>query len=317
MFLVDDGSSDNTQEVLRALLIEHPHWRARLQVLFQTNQGKSVALNNALARTDGDWIAFNDSDDTWHPQKLEWQFRALEENPDCFACFTDASYVNCSGDNRTAIEVGGLKFRNRIGRLENALDVMVGQFHGIYMQTVLVRADILAKTGGFDAKLRVAIDVDFLFRLALQTPFCYVNLPLVDIDRTPNRSPGLTQEFPKGSLYRLQMNEIMFLQWSELSALSNHRRIKRRIHNQIVSTRSAMANCYILKNDIFAARKTLAKALRNGFRLNLWLKWSLTYLAPLGLMKKLVQRQSDQGIRWRFACRRIAIAQDQNAVRRG
>jgi len=78
-----------------------------------------------------------------------------------------------------------------------------------------------------------------------------------------------------------------------------------------------MANCYILKNDIVAARKTLAKALRNGFRLNLWLKWSLTYLAPLGLMKKLVQRQSDQGIRWRFACRRIAIAQDQNAVRRG
>src|SRR5690242_14461691 len=91
VLLIDDGSTDSTPSVVCALLQQNPHWRERLHYEWQPNQGKSVALNLALSRCSGDWIAYLDSDDQWRADKLERQFRALEQAPDCLACFTDSS----------------------------------------------------------------------------------------------------------------------------------------------------------------------------------------------------------------------------------
>ena len=90
VFLVDDGSTDDTAEVLTAFKREFADWGHRLRNIHQENQGKSVALNRGLQDAGGDWIAFNDSDDLWHKEKLSLQFDALRQFPDCGGCFSDA-----------------------------------------------------------------------------------------------------------------------------------------------------------------------------------------------------------------------------------
>ena len=70
LVLVDDGSTDGTDRVVEALAVDHPDWRGRLKYRRQDNGGKSAALNAGLALASGDWIAFNDSDDHWLPEKL-------------------------------------------------------------------------------------------------------------------------------------------------------------------------------------------------------------------------------------------------------
>jgi glycosyltransferase involved in cell wall biosynthesis len=76
--VVDDGSSDGTAAYLRQRFPE-------IVVLEQQNRGRSVALNRALAVSEGDWVCFLDDDDLWHRDKLAEVDSYLEANPDCFA----------------------------------------------------------------------------------------------------------------------------------------------------------------------------------------------------------------------------------------
>lgn len=101
--LVDDGSTDDTPAIVQSLLARHCDWAARLQYIRQENQGKSVALNNGLKFARGEWLAFLDSDDTWLREKLEMQFRALTEFPECRVCFTESSM---GGFQRARLKAG-------------------------------------------------------------------------------------------------------------------------------------------------------------------------------------------------------------------
>src|SRR4030095_4947845 len=109
VIVVDDGSTDDTAAVMETLLFRHPDWRNCLRYLQQENRGKSVALNRGLEAVspETEWLAFDDSDDTWQPNKLEVQLAALASYPDCGACFSDAFYVNDTGRATTAFTVAG------------------------------------------------------------------------------------------------------------------------------------------------------------------------------------------------------------------
>ena len=68
VIVVDDGSTDNSREMLAGLASE-------LRVVRQVNQGVSVARNTGAAVATGDYLAFLDADDYWHPDKLRLQLR--------------------------------------------------------------------------------------------------------------------------------------------------------------------------------------------------------------------------------------------------
>lgn len=76
VIIVDDGSSDRTQEWVSSLT------DARIKGVVQTNQGVAVARNQGIALASGKYIAFLDSNDLWKPTKLEKQVECLEANPD-------------------------------------------------------------------------------------------------------------------------------------------------------------------------------------------------------------------------------------------
>jgi glycosyltransferase involved in cell wall biosynthesis len=83
ILVVDDGSTDDTQDVLAA--IDDP----RLRVQRIDNSGVSVARNTALEIARGEFIAFLDADDRWLPTKLERQLALFESEPEVGLVFAD------------------------------------------------------------------------------------------------------------------------------------------------------------------------------------------------------------------------------------
>jgi glycosyltransferase involved in cell wall biosynthesis len=275
VILADDGSTDDTRRVVDALLVENPAWVGRLRYIWQENQGKCVVLNNVLPLARGDWIAFNDSDDRWQPEKLEWQFRALARYPECQACFTES--------NRLEFLERHPEFNSskdgHLGKVPEPSWLYARDWPGAYIISFLVRADAVRRCGEFDIRFRVAEDTDFLFRLGLQTPFCYVDLPLVEIDQSPTRNIGLTSEHPARSWSAMRIAELRLQKW--VSMLDDSRgELRRVIRHELASSRSALANRYLLAGDIEAAVAELDKCTADCPELRLSAKRLLIKTAP-------------------------------------
>lgn len=82
LIIVDDGSTDNTDEVVCPFLIDR-----RIHYLKnEQNSGAAISRNRALREAKGKWIAFLDSDDLWLPEKLEKQIQFMEQNHYAFTC---------------------------------------------------------------------------------------------------------------------------------------------------------------------------------------------------------------------------------------
>ncbi len=79
MLIVDDGSTDNTFEIVKGF-VERDE---RIKYFYQDNQGSSVARNTGIRKSTGDYIAFLDSDDEWFSEKIHRQliFHKQHANP--------------------------------------------------------------------------------------------------------------------------------------------------------------------------------------------------------------------------------------------
>jgi GT2 family glycosyltransferase len=289
VLLVDDGSTDDTRHVVERLRAAHIDWKGRLRYLSQKQQGKSVALNTGLKAATGDWIAFNDSDDQWRPEKLDLQFRALGEFASAGACFTDARFVNNSAMKETVFELALPDRTSPFGIKHDVASLHASTSPGIYMQTLLVSRDVMRRCGEFDPTFRMSMDTDFSFRLGLLTPMCYVNVPLVEIDRTEPRAIGLTTEFPINGMERLHVHERMITRWIEMTKAS-HPRLSRRLKGRLCRSQSALANHYLLKGDFQTAQSILARAARSSRRPVMVAKFVWSKIAPRSLRKEIIRR---------------------------
>ena len=100
LIIVDDCSTDNTDEVLEKIKDTRIHYLKN-----EKNSGAAVSRNKALRKAKGQWIAFLDSDDLWMPNKLEKQIRFMEENGYAFS-YTNYEEIDVNG-NKTGVTVTG------------------------------------------------------------------------------------------------------------------------------------------------------------------------------------------------------------------
>jgi hypothetical protein len=191
-------------------------------------------------------------------------------------------------------------FDRRRKRLRGTMGIVVEPFRlflsppsGVYVQTLIVRTELIGRVGGFDPKLRIGEDTDFLFRLGLATNFCYVNKPLVEIDRTPSRADGLTELTAKDHELRLQHRQYIYEKWLGMTG-DRGNRLRKRILGRLADIYIGWANYHLINEDYNEARCALSKALHIRFKARDGIKWLLTKVAPRTTRKVIVRREAER-----------------------
>lgn len=162
IIVVDDGSTDTTRDVLAA-------FGDHIRYIYQENQERAVARNTGIAHAQGEYIAFLDADDYWHPEKIAKQMKALDECPDCDAVYTHILYV--APDGRPLPPHRQLAFPPA-AEIDLLPRLLLGHFLGC--SSVMARRTLVEAVGGFDPTLCYIEDWDFNLRLAVRTGFSCV-----------------------------------------------------------------------------------------------------------------------------------------------
>jgi len=164
LIIVDDGSSDNPEDILRIC----PDSRIRL--INQRNRGVSSARNNGVLNSKYELIAFLDSDDEWKPDKLEKQIRFLNENPLCGICYTGEQWIR-DGDifshPKSKRKYEGYVFKYCLE------DCFIG------CSTVIMRRHLFFDAGMFDESLPVCEDYDLWLKISAKYPIFIIREPLI------------------------------------------------------------------------------------------------------------------------------------------
>lgn len=109
LLIVDDHSTDNTDEVIQPFLTD-----SRIKYLKnKKNSGAAVSRNRALKEAKGEWIAFLDSDDLWMPQKLQKQVQFMQRNNYHFS-YTNYAEIDTAG-KKTGVKITGPKKITKAG----------------------------------------------------------------------------------------------------------------------------------------------------------------------------------------------------------
>jgi len=168
---VDDGSTDGTGELLQRLEAEIPVLKA---VLLPQNGGAANARNAGVKEASGEWLAFQDSDDYWYPDKLEKQMAYHAAHPE-YPLIYSAFRVQSEKQQ-------GKYPRDDMSGLEGDIYPQLLVRNTIGSPTILVKKECFWEAGGFDPSYRNIEDWDFVIRFSRKYPIGYVNEVLVDAD---------------------------------------------------------------------------------------------------------------------------------------
>jgi glycosyltransferase involved in cell wall biosynthesis len=184
VIVVDDGSTDDTQEKLK-------EYGDRIRVLYQRNSGPGPARNRGIEASRGEIIAFLDSDDVWLPTKLARQVSLFQRAPTYVPCCLCNSIPSAAGHGEASLfDINLLKPTCDEGLWLNVTDVLATRFV-LFCQLVAIRREALESTGYFDESLRFMEDYDLALRLSLEGPWGLIREPLAIINWIPADSFSL------------------------------------------------------------------------------------------------------------------------------
>ncbi len=174
LIVVDDGSTDNTEEVVEGLSDERVKY-----IRHEKNKGGAAARNTGIKAAKGQYIAFQDSDDEWLPEKLEKQMKVFETAPtEVGVVYTDMQRINKNGKpeywHSPRVTNGSL-----INPKTSDYQVM-----GLGIQSTLIRKDCFDKVGLFDEKFPRFIDLELFIRLSKHCHFHHIEESLVKYHAT-------------------------------------------------------------------------------------------------------------------------------------
>ncbi|VGO21669.1 glycosyltransferase family A protein [Pontiella sulfatireligans] len=165
IIVVDDGSTDNSRDVLQT-------YAGRIVVLSQPNSGPGAARNLGVQRAQGKYLAFLDSDDLWFPWTLETYRKViLEKGEPSF--ITGKQYVFSSAASLSGVDNKGPL------RVEEFPDYLASgdEWRWFGVSSFVIRRDVFSKNGGFDGGNVNGEDADLALRLGCADGFVHVCSP--------------------------------------------------------------------------------------------------------------------------------------------
>ncbi|BAZ10227.1 putative glycosyl transferase [Calothrix sp. NIES-4071] len=183
VILVDDGSSDNIKQWASQIK------DSRFKFISQNNQGLSAARNTGINHSQGEYIAFLDSDDLWVPTKLETHVLCLDSNPEVGLVCSWTAMMNAQGQ-----PTGRLLKPLADGNVYSQLLVK----NIIDCPSVVVRRTCFDKVGLFNSKVRYVEDWEMWIRMATVCEFAVIKEPLVYYRQHPNNMSKNWQQMQLG-----------------------------------------------------------------------------------------------------------------------
>jgi len=183
LIVVDDGSEDDSASVVAGFADPRVRY-----VKLRQNRGLPAARNAGIVEARGAYVAYQDSDDEWHAEKLARQRRALDAHPDAAVVYCDMHRIRADG--RVFYHRSPSIVRGRIVDP----DTRYWQSYMLAMQPVLMRRACLEDLR-FDERLIRFEDLDLHLRLAQRHEFVHMAEPLVSYHETQGLTTDMKAEF--------------------------------------------------------------------------------------------------------------------------
>ena len=167
VIIVDDASTDNTEEIVKGL--NDPRI---IYIKHETNKGGAAARNTGIKLAKSEYIAFQDSDDEWYPEKLQLQTDALlKAESDVGVVYS--SFIRISKHKKEVIPGGHAR------NFEGDIFKKILSNNFVTTQTALVAKRCFDKVGIFDESLPRLQDWELWLRISKHYKFIYISKPLV------------------------------------------------------------------------------------------------------------------------------------------
>ncbi len=162
IIIVDDGSTDDTKQIQN----DFPE----IIYIYQENRGVSAARNRGVKNASCEWIAFLDSDDEFHTEKLQKQIEFHQKNPDILMSYTAEKWV------RNGKEVKVPKKYQKIGKNIFAENV---EYCNIAPSSVMLHKKVFQSIGMFDETLWACEDYELWLRILMHFEVGLINEKLI------------------------------------------------------------------------------------------------------------------------------------------
>ncbi len=184
LIIVDDGSVDNTKEIV-----------SKYDCIYikTENHGVSHARNQGVDKASGEWIAFLDSDDQWLPKKLESQLSYLNENPNCEFIHTNEIWI------RNGVRVNPNKKYKKAGADQFIPSL---KLCAISPSTVLMSKKLFFKHGGFREDYPCCEDYDLWLKITSEIEVGY--LEEFHINKFGGHEDQLSHKYKAMDYYRVK-----------------------------------------------------------------------------------------------------------------
>lgn len=194
LIIVDDGSTDGTRALLEQLNSK------KIKIIDQNHKGANAARNLGLLKAEGEFIAFQDSDDEWLLDKLERQINYMLINgfEVCYCPF----YLYKAEEE----EIYPPNYNDKIIYEENLIDVLRA-YNVVSTQTLVIHRNIVSEIGMFDEQMPRFQDYEYIIRIAQKKKIGYLNKPLVKVYRTNNSISNDDDKFKDAYLKLLKRHE--------------------------------------------------------------------------------------------------------------
>ena len=167
IIVVDDGSTDNTREILDVYIR-----KGVIKYIYQKNKGLAGARNTGIMSARGEYVALLDADDLFKLDKVEKQLRYLNNCPDCDFCYCDVLLFQDNRPNKF--------FRYDYKYYSGSIFKYLLRQNFINPSTLFFhRKNIIDKFGLFNESLRRVEDLEYYLRVSLAgAKFCFLDEPL-------------------------------------------------------------------------------------------------------------------------------------------
>ncbi len=161
LIVIDDGSQDNTKELLKG-------YKNQIRVLTQENAGVSAARNRGIEKSRGEFIALLDSDDSWDKRKISCQMDFFMANPEVLICQTQEVWIR----NHKRVNPK-IKHKKPSGMIfEQSLNLCL-----VSPSAVMMKREIFEQKGYFNEKFLVCEDYDLWLRISSTIPVFLIDKP--------------------------------------------------------------------------------------------------------------------------------------------